>query len=179
MARSGGSTTAPQPDYRVGFGIGSLLVGGAVALDFIGFLLMLTGVGEIVTEIIGIIGSIGFWIIFFFLGANFFGKGTGTKVGIAVVGSIIEMIPFINGISPTFTIETVSLIYVMRAEDKKKAEDKAKASAVEEKEKLSYQQAYGVARDKKILQQEAANDNETKIQQQAANDNETRLQEAA
>jgi hypothetical protein len=167
MARSGGSTTAPQPDYRVGFGIGSLLVGGAVALDFIGFLLMLTGVGEIVTEIIGFIGSLGFWIIFFFLGANFFGKGTGTKVGIAVVGSIIEMIPFINGLSPTFTIETVSLIYVMRAEDKKKAEDKAKASAGKENERLSYQQAYQYARNQKVLQQEAANDNEAELKEAA------------
>jgi hypothetical protein len=41
--------------------------------------------------------------------------GTGTT-GSGGVGSIIEMIPFINGLSPTFTIETVSLIYVMRAD---------------------------------------------------------------
>jgi hypothetical protein len=52
-------------------------------------------------------------------------------------------------------------------EDKKKAEDKAKASAGEENERLSYQQAYQYARNQKVLQQEAANDNEAELKEAA------------
>ena len=108
-------------EYRIGTFSGFLIVATAVFLDGIGFLLMLTGLGEIVTELIGICGSILFFVWFLFLGVSFMSGKATQKLGVIGVGTLIEVIPFINGISPTFTIETVSLIAISRKEDKEKA----------------------------------------------------------
>lgn len=158
-----GSSTPPEPKYRIGFVVGFFLLGGAVVLDFIGFLLMLTGVGEIVTEILGVLGSIGFFILFFFLGAGFMQKKSLQKVGVGVVGSVIEMIPFLNGISPTFTGETASLIYIMRKEDKEQSLEKSKAVAQKSGGLMTAQEASEAVRAR-----QAGNNNEGAQEQKAA-----------
>lgn len=162
MAVSGGNASTPEPKYRVGFVIGFFLLGGAVTLDFIGFFLMLTGIGEIVTEILGVLGSIGFFILFFFLGAGFTQKKSLQKLSIGAVGSIIEIIPFLNGLSPTFTLETAGLIYLMRKEDKEKALENSAKTAQAAGVQMSAQQASQAVRTRR-----AGNDNKTKEQEAA------------
>ena len=176
MAVSTSVSGSPEVHYRIGFVIGAFLMGGAVALDFLGFLFMLTGVGEVVTEIIGVLGSVGFFILFFFLGAGFFSKKKMQKVGVAVTGSIIEMIPFLNGLSPTFTIETFVLIYLMRKEDKEDAQKKSKALLQAQAGQSKSQEAYQSAVMRRTqLQRQAANNNEVSLQSE--NDNEPQAQE--
>ena len=128
-------------NYRIGSASSFFIVATGVFFDALGFLLMLTGLGEIMTEIIGITGSILFFFWFVLLRVGFMSGKATTKLGIMGAGTIIEAIPFINGISPTFTIETVSLILVSRKEDREKHEQE-KLLAVQaqqvERMKLGY-----------------------------------------
>lgn len=163
MAVSGGRVDSPEPKYRVGFVIGAFLVSGAFALDALGLVFMLTGIGAIVTQILGVLGSIGFFILFFFLGAGFFQKKAIQKFGIAAIGSITEMIPFVNGISPTFTIETIALIHIMRKEDREKAIEEGKKVAQTAGVQMSAQQASQAVRARRV-----GNDNEMAQEQEAA-----------
>ena len=163
MAVSGGSGSAPELKYRVGFVVGCFLTAGSAFLDAIGFFLGITGIGEIVTQTIGYLGSIGFFGIFIFLRANFFNKKSIQKIGVGAVGSIVEMIPFLNAISPTFTIETVSLIYLMRKEDGEKSE-KDTARTLEQQKSANTALTYRVQR-RQVEQ--AANDNEQELRQVA------------
>lgn len=112
----------PEVHYRIGFVSGFFIIAAAVFFDAIGFLLMLTGIGEIMTEIIGFCASILFFIWFLFLRVSYFSGRATAKLGIMGAGSLIEMIPFVNGIAPMFTVETATLIHITRKEDREKAE---------------------------------------------------------
>ena len=125
------STPKVRPKYRVGFVGGFAIVGSALVLDGMGLFFMLTGIGEIVTELIGLAGSLLFFVWFAVLGARFFTGKVGQKVGILAASSLIEVIPFLNGLSPTFTIETVSLIATLRKEDREKSENETRERATQ------------------------------------------------
>lgn len=112
--------------YRIGSIAAFFIIATAVFFDAIGFLLMLTGIGEIVTEIMGITGAIMFFIWFMFLGVNYLSGRSSQKLGVMGVSSLVEAIPFLNGISPTFTIGVLVLIRITRKEDREKAEKRAK-----------------------------------------------------
>lgn len=172
---------APANDnvqYRIGMLSAFFIVATAVFFDGIGFLLMLTGLGEIVTELIGICGSILFFVWFLFLGVNFMSGKSTAKLGVMGAGTLIELIPFINGISPTFTIETVGLIAITRKEDREKAEKK---KSEQTKQSALQQQSANRTRNyfaqRRQIQQRSANDDA--IEEQATNDNEQEQQQVA
>lgn len=156
------SSSAPEVNYRIGTLMAVFIVAVAAIFDAVGFLLMLTGIGAIATEIIGIVGSIFFFFLFLFLRVSFFSGKASAKLGIIGAGSVVEIIPFVNGISPTFTIETTALIHLTRKEDREKAKKEHKERV--EKTALAQQQtdnmiAQYVSRKGQRVQ-EAANDNE-------------------
>jgi hypothetical protein len=97
----------------------------AAALDIIGFILMLTVVGEIGTMIIGITGDILFLVWFWFLGVNYFGGNSQSKLLTFITNSVAESIPFVNGIYPGFSVQAWRLIAIMKKEDEEKARKNA------------------------------------------------------
>ena len=123
---------ASHVDYRVSTASRFFIIGFAVLLDLTGLLLFWTG---IVPEILGFLGSIIFLLWFLLLGINYLSGRSLQKIGVIGVCSVIEMIPFLNGFSPTFTIETVVLIRISRKEDEEKAKkaihETAKTHAIE------------------------------------------------
>ena len=163
-------SSEPEVKYRIGTVVGFFIVSTAFFFDAIGFLLMLTGIGEIMTEIIGITGSILFFFWFLFLRVSFMSGKATAKLGVMGAGSIVEIIPFVNGISPTFTIETVSLIYITRKEDKEKAEKDNEArllKGAQQQQKVE-QKKTQFNNLKRQMQQERANDLDTDTREQVA-----------
>ncbi len=126
----------------------------------IGFLLMLTGIGEIGTWILDIVGEVMYIFWYGLLGVNYFSGKSAQKLGIIGTSSLVNLTPFINGIVPTFVIETWAMIRVTRKEDEERAEkaaqDTAQAQAAE-MQKIQ-NQMYVVERARAA--QQAANDNE-------------------
>jgi hypothetical protein len=148
--------------YRIGMVSAFFIVSTAVVLDAVGFLLMLTGLGEIVTEFIGICGSVIFFLWFLFLGTGFMSGKASSKLGVMGAGALIEAIPFLNGVSPTFVIETVSLILITRKEDREKAaeEQEKRAKSVATTQQNQNRVAQNAARRSQMMQ-EAGNDDES------------------
>lgn len=161
-------SSQPEVKYRIGMVSGFFIVAAAAFFDGIGFLLMLTGVGEIMTEIIGFDASILFFVWFLFLRVSYFSGRAAAKLGIMGAGTLIETIPFINGFAPMFIIETASIIHISRKEDREKA-SKENAERVRAAAKLQQQREQREALYRQ-LQQQAANDNEQALL--ASNDNE-------
>lgn len=110
--------------YRIGLAGAAFSIGLAVVMDLGGFLLMLTGIGEIATEILGITGSIIFFLWYLFHGVSYTTGNVGRKLGIMGACSLVEWIPFVNGIMPSFTIETISMYITVRREDREQAAKK-------------------------------------------------------
>lgn len=148
--------------YRIGMVSAFFIVSVAVVFDAVGFLLMLTGLGEIVTEFIGICGSVIFFIWFLLLGVGFMSGKASSKLGIMGAGALIEAIPFLNGFSPTFVIETVSLILITRSEDREKAEaeQQKKSKEISSRQNAEQRNAQFIMR-RNQMAQEAANDDES------------------
>jgi hypothetical protein len=148
--------------YRIGAISGFFTVATAVVMYGIGFLLALTGIGEIATEIIDICLSILFFFWFAFLGVGYFEGRAALKLSIMGACTLIEAIPFINALVPALVGETVSMILITRKEDREKAaadqEKRAKAAAAAQQ--TQNRNAQFIARRNQMMQQ-AANDDET------------------
>ena len=147
--------------YRIGAISGFFIVATAVVMYGIGFLLALTGIGEIATEILDIGLSILFFFWFALLGVNYFSGRSSLKLGIMGACTVVEVIPFINAIAPALVIETVAIILITRKEDREKAaadqEKRAKAAAAAQQ--TQNRNAQFIARRNQMMQQ-AANNNE-------------------
>lgn len=143
--------------YRVSFTQELLIKSAAATLDVIGFLLMLTVVGEIATVIIGITGGALFFIWFWFLGVNYFGQNATSKVGMTIINFILESAPFINAVYPGFSVQAWRLISIMKKEDEEKAKKRnQRAAAGEAEQYFARKQRVEAAQAQQI---QAANDN--------------------
>lgn len=107
----------------------------ALCLDGGGLVLTCTGIGAVVTEGLGIAGNAGYLFWFYKKGARFTGSGSASKAQVLFFNSVVEVIPFLNGFYPGFTIEVNRLIEIMCKEDEEKA---AKKRAEEEAQQLRY-----------------------------------------
>ncbi len=141
--------------YRVSMVQSILIKSTATTLDVLGFILMLTVIGEVGTEVIGLTGGILFFVWFWFLGVNYTGGKASSKMVTIIANSVAESIPFLNGIYPGFTIETWRLISIMKKEDEEEARKKAVKM-----EKINTQRTREYSRALQIRSQRmAANDN--------------------
>lgn len=139
-----------------------LMKGLAVVLDGLGLVLMLTLVGEIGTEAIGLVGDSVFFIWFWMKGAQFTGKNSGKKMSTLLVNSIIESIPFINGVYPGFSVEAWRLTALMREEDEQDAsrkivpDQRAEAIRLQVEQRQMQTRAVSAANDNAAALEEAA-----------------------
>ena len=107
--------------YRISSFQEILLKSTALTLDGIGFLLMLTVVGEVATEVIGLTGDALFIVWFWILGTKFFEGRASSKIMTLMANAVLETIPFINGIYPGFSIAVWRLVRITKTEDEEKA----------------------------------------------------------
>ena len=163
MARTAGSVPAPEVKYQIDFVIGFFLVVGAFFLDSLCFFFMLFVIGEVVAKIIKFLASIGSFIIFYSLGLKFLEGRAMQKLGIAGGMTVLGEIPLIGSLAPTLTAQTLSLIYIMRKEDKEKAKENSAKTAQKAGVQMSAQQASQAVRTRR-----AGNNNETVEEQKAA-----------
>ncbi len=117
----------PDVEYRISSFQEILLKSSAVTLDGIGFLLMLTVIGGVATEIIGLSGDVLFLVWFWMLGIKFFEGRAGSKVMTFIANAVVEAIPFVNGIYPGFSIAVWRLVRITKDEDEKKAKKNQRA----------------------------------------------------
>jgi hypothetical protein len=151
------NTSSSPVQYRVGFAQEILLKSSAATLDLVGFLLMLTVVGEAGTEVIGLTGDALYFIWFWFLGVNYMGGNSQSKIATALVNSIAESIPFVNGLYPGFSVQVWQLVKIMKKEDEENARKtarKVESTTVREIDRLRRAQEIRAQQ-----QLQAANDN--------------------
>ncbi len=149
--------TTPAPvRYRVSTVQNILLKSTAAVLDGVGFILMLFIVGEVGTEVIGLTGDILFFIWFWFLGVNYMGRNSSSKMITMIANSVAESIPFVNGLYPGFSVETWRLISLMKKEDEEDALKNAQKNAKIDEARLRQQNRSLEIR----AQRMAANENE-------------------
>lgn len=126
MARTADTT------YRISSFQEILLKSTALVLDGIGFLLTLTVIGEIATEIIGLTGDVLFLTWFWMLGTKFFEGRASSKVMTFIVNAVAEAVPFVNGVYPGFSIGVWRLVKITKEEDEEKArKNKAAQGAID------------------------------------------------
>ncbi|MDB5195145.1 MAG: hypothetical protein JWO84_329 [Parcubacteria group bacterium] len=163
MAMAASSSTAPVP-YRVNNVQEFLLKGSACVLYVIQLILMLTLVGEVGTEVIGLVGDILYIVWFWLLGVNYFGGNSHSKLMTLVTNSVLETVPFVNGIYPGFCVEVWRLVAIMKKEDEEKHAlrqkkiDKAEAAQAQQRARAVAIRAQRIA----------ANDAEAAAEAQAA-----------
>lgn len=147
--------------YRIGIISAFFIVSTAVVMYGIGFLLALTGIGEIATEILDIGLSILFFFWFALLGINYFEGRSAAKLGIMGACTLIETIPFINALAPALVVETVAIILISRKEDREKAaaDQKKRAKSVAATQQSKNRIAQYAARRNQMMQ-ETTNDGE-------------------
>lgn len=105
--------------HRIGTVTAGLMIGLAVLVDGIQFLLTLTVIGSIVAMLISAFVWITFLIWFALCGVSYFDRGAAVRGGIVIVSAITELVPFINAV-PAVTLGVVALIIHSRIEDRKR-----------------------------------------------------------
>jgi hypothetical protein len=121
----------PGTQYRISGTQAFFLKISAIVLDGIGFLLMITVVGEVGTEVIGLTGDLLYGIWFWILGVKFFGGNARSKLLTIVANGVMEVVPFVNGVYPGFTVAVWRIVSIVKKEDEEKAERTARRSALE------------------------------------------------
>lgn len=154
----------PPPEikvtYRLNFISSATLIGIGVLVDALQFIPSLTGVGEIFSEVIGLLADVLIPMIAFVLGVRF---GIG-EITTFIGTDGVEILPFVNDL-PGYTAQTVTLVLMTRSKDIERAVAKA---AEERKKQATRQQA--IARQQHFIaarNAQAAND----AARQAVNDN--------
>lgn len=105
--------------YRIsGFSLWAV-VGFALTLDLLQFLLTLTVVGSVGAFFLGAVGGIALWLIFILHGVKYSGSGALKKIGASFGTLVLEMIPFIDAL-PLITVGAVMVILQTRKEDVEK-----------------------------------------------------------
>lgn len=100
---------------RVGNVTAGLLVGAALLVDGLQFLLTLTVVGSVVASVVTPIVAFCFWLAFAMMRVKYTGKG-GRKLMIAFASVIAELVPFVNAL-PATTLGVIGIIVESRIED--------------------------------------------------------------
>lgn len=111
----------------------TFIIGVAVLVDGIQFLLTLTVLGSLLSVLLTFFASVGFFLFFLLLGVKYTGKGGGVKLFSMLGASVAELIPFINAI-PAWTAGVVAIIVQERmreaAENKEQGGDQKKLAAI-------------------------------------------------
>ena len=108
------------------------LIGCAVLVDGIQFLLTLTVLASLLSSLLTIVASIGFFLVFFLLGVKYTGKSGGVKLFSMLTASVVELVPFLGAI-PAWTAGVVAVIIQERIKEAKEqgtAVDPRKLAAI-------------------------------------------------
>jgi len=105
---------ANDNEPRVGFANAAFMIGGAVVLDTVQFVLLFTVIGSLVGSVLSFIAFISYFVWFYLSGVNFFkGKSAGLKVAAAAGGTLGELLPFLNAL-PLMTPSVATVIFLSR-----------------------------------------------------------------
>lgn len=145
--------------YRIGNVTAGLMIGVALLVDGIQFLLTLTVIGSVVAMFVSVFVWISFVIWFALHRVSYFDRGAATR-GLILLGSVIvELIPMINAL-PATTLGVAALIFHTRIQDKKNMKrEQARTSVRTDIQAQRRQEAIALAREKRTARQQAANDN--------------------
>lgn len=105
--------------YRIGTITAGLMIGVAVLVDGLQFLLTLTVIGSLVAMLVSAFAWITFVLWFALLGVSYFDRGAATRGLILLSSIIVELIPLVNAL-PATTLGVVALVIHTRIEDKKR-----------------------------------------------------------
>lgn len=128
------------------------IIGFALTLDLLQFLLTLTIIGSVGAFFLGTVGGVALWLIFMLHGVKYSGTGALKKISASFGTLVLEMIPLIDAL-PLITIGAVMLILQTRKEDV----EKQKQQEVEENQKTQKLQQQ---QEEWARATQAANDNE-------------------
>jgi hypothetical protein len=157
-AKSKAATANDNVQYRVPWGIGSLIIGVAIMVDVLQFFAeFIPGAGLFVAFFLGVLGYAILFLWFALRQVSFAtGKKALAKILTTFMSAVIEFLPLLDAL-PMTTVNTVFVIIWSRAEDRDKAkEDAEKAVAAAE---VEMQQAQAYAAQAARMEQQAANEN--------------------
>ena len=123
------TSSGVEVNYRIGTTSAAFLYGFGALGWFMSFLLTLTGIGIVVVWILNVIGQIIYITWYGLHGVSYVSGRASQKIGVLLAGTSISAIPGLNGLIPTFLIQTALIIHITRAEDREKAELGAQAIA--------------------------------------------------
>lgn len=103
---------------RVGNITAGIMIATAVLFDGLQALLILTVLGSLLSYFFTFLATIIFSLWFLLLKVNYFGKGSGNNLLIALGAAVTELVPFINAF-PAITAGVVGLIVQSRIQDAK------------------------------------------------------------
>lgn len=154
---------------RIGNVTAGAIIGIALIIDGLQFLLTLTVVGSVIAAAMTFLAGFGFWLWFSILGVKYVGKDGSKKLLIGITSLITELIPVVDAL-PATTLGVVLIIIQTRIEDartnagKKVTQRTALAAARAQKMQAARAQRADTARaDREAAQQERhapANDND-------------------
>ncbi|MGE5540835.1 MAG: hypothetical protein ACM3TU_00925 [Bacillota bacterium] len=127
--------------YRLGIvsSVFLLLFGGGI--DTSQFLLSFTGIGEVGSEVIGLVGMLLIPLTAFMMGVRF---DIGT-IATFLSGDALEFIPFINDL-PAFTAQVIGIVLISRNQDIQTAMKKGPANTTADTRAIIRQQHIGRVR---------------------------------
>lgn len=150
--------------YRIsGFSLWAI-IGFALTLDLLQFLLTLTIVGSVAAFYLGTVGGVALWLIFKLHGVKYSGSGALKKISASFGTLGLEMIPFIDAL-PLITAGAVTVILQTRKEDVEKQKQ-------QEAEELNRTQMLQAQEADWFRAKQAADANKEEAALQAANDGE-------
>jgi len=111
-------TAANNNEPRINTVTAAFMIGGAVAMDLVQFLLLITIVGTLLNSMLTFIAFISYFIWFYLHGVSIFGgRKAWLKVAAATGGTLGELIPVLNAF-PLMTPSIVAVIMLSRMEDR-------------------------------------------------------------
>ena len=105
--------------HRISTVSAGLMIGVAVLIDGIQFLLTLTVIGSLVSMLLSVFVWVAFLLWFALQGVSYFDKGAATRGFILIFSVIVELVPMINAL-PATTLGVVALVIHTRMEDRKR-----------------------------------------------------------
>lgn len=105
--------------YRISTVVAGLMIGVALLIDGLQFLLTLTVIGSVVAMVLSAFAWITFVLWFALQGVSYFDRGAAVRGLILISSIIVELIPLINAL-PATTLGVAALILHSRIEDRKR-----------------------------------------------------------
>lgn len=125
-----------QVQYRLNFIKIAVLLTFAFVVDALQFILSLTGIGEIVSELIGLLADVFLPLAAWMMGVRYGGTQGGQKMLALLGGTVLELVPFLNDL-PGYTLEMAALVLLTRSEDIEKAIQKDRKEKAGRREVLN------------------------------------------